>query len=48
VLAVSGGISPVSLSSEIETRKKPGSAIVTVTPSKVLGIDAADLLPEVG
>jgi len=41
------GISPVYLS-EIETGKKPGSAVAIVALAKALGVDASDLLPEVG
>ncbi|MBC9209524.1 helix-turn-helix transcriptional regulator, partial [Roseomonas aerophila] len=38
------GISPVYLS-EIETGKKPGSAVAIVALAKALGVDASDLLP---
>jgi len=41
------GMSPVYLS-EIETGKKPGSAVAIVALAKALGVDASDLLPEVG
>jgi len=46
-LAETAGISPVYLS-EIETGKKPGSAVAIVALAKALGVDASDLLPEVG
>ena len=46
-LSETAGISPVYLS-EIETGKKPGSAVAIVALAKALGVDASDLLPEVG
>lgn len=46
-LSEAAGISHVYLS-EIETGKKPGSAIAIVALAKALGVDAGDLLPEVG
>jgi DNA-binding Xre family transcriptional regulator len=46
-LSEAAGISPVYLS-EIETGKKPGSAVAIVALAKALDVDASDLLPEVG
>lgn len=46
-LSETAGMSPVYLS-EIETGKKPGSAVAIVALAKALGVDASDLLPEVG
>ncbi|MBC9210057.1 helix-turn-helix domain-containing protein, partial [Roseomonas aerophila] len=43
-LSETAGISPVYLS-EIETGKKPGSAVAIVALAKALGVDASDLLP---